>query len=372
MEGDAPIALAARLMDLLHGASTTTTYKYALLLALIDLCQENVGRRDGPTGSVTTRQIAERVVELYWPQTKEHVRAGRVLRQLSGPKRSIPDLVAEHRARAPRLATTPHRARLTDPAAFEDLIDEVEWVLIRYPIPLLQRLGGEDLKVLYSIGWREDPARGPVRQYQAALRDGRAPAEGFDNLLRFYPHVEVQLAALSGLLRPLIRREWTRFVAQCNGDDLEDLEVFLFEPEREDLSACRAPLIELQSGRCFYCAERLNTAVDVDHFLPWSRCGDDGLHNLVVTHSRCNNQKSDHLAASEHLSAWRERLRKRNGDLFEIARRTETPFDADRSVRLARSMYGAVPAGAPLWRRGDEFEHADRARLGAALGEDAA
>ncbi len=371
-EGDATIALAARLMDLLHGASTTTTYKYALLLALIDLCQENVGRREGPTGSVTTRQVAERVVELYWPQTKQHKDAGRVLRQLSGPKRSIPDLVAEHRGRAPRQATTPHRARLADAAAFEDLIDEVEWVLIRYPIPLLQRLGGEELAILYSIRWREGPARGPVRRYQAALRGHGTPSGGFDNRLCFLPDVEVRLAALSGLLRPLIRREWTRFVAQCNGDKIEDLEVFLFEPQREDLSACRAPLIELQQGRCFYCDERLNTAVDVDHFLPWSRCGDDGLHNLVAVHARCNNQKSDHLAASAHLSAWRERATKRSGDLVEIARQTATPFHADRSVRLARSMYGGVPAGAPLWKLRDEFEHADRARLVEALGEDAA
>src|SRR6266480_6864612 len=72
--------------------------------------------------------------------------------------------------------------------------------------------------------------------------------------------------------------------------------------ERVPLERVRGPIIELQEGRCFYCAERLarraGQTPDVDHFIPWSRYPDDGLENLVVAHARCNAQKRDFLAAA--------------------------------------------------------------------------
>src|SRR5437870_3987786 len=75
----------------------------------------------------------------------------------------------------------------------------------------------------------------------------------------------------------------------------------------------RARSIELQEGRCFYCAARLASRAgqtpDVDHFIPWSRYPDDGLENLVVAHARCNAQKRDFLAAAAHVRHWRARTR---------------------------------------------------------------
>ena len=58
-----------RLLVLLARGSFTTTYKYALLLALIDLNLEGAGRGAEVT-TITTRQLAERVVALYWPHTR--------------------------------------------------------------------------------------------------------------------------------------------------------------------------------------------------------------------------------------------------------------------------------------------------------------
>src|SRR5439155_17459893 len=79
------------------------------------------------------------------------------------------------------------------------------------------------------------------------------------------------------------------------------------------LERVRGPIIELQEGRCFYCAERLarraGQTPDVDHFIPWSRYPDDGLENLVVVHAHCNAQKSDFLAAAAHVDHWRARTR---------------------------------------------------------------
>src|SRR5207247_11038100 len=83
--------------------------------------------------------------------------------------------------------------------------------------------------------------------------------------------------------------------------------------ERVPLERVRGPLIELQEGRCFYCAERpasrAGQTPDVDHFIPWSRYPDDGLENLVVAHARCNAQKRDFLAAVAHVDHSRARPR---------------------------------------------------------------
>ena len=60
------IDFAVRLVELITTASTTSSYKYALLMALVDLCQENAGHAGGPVGRVTTRQVATTVLGLYW------------------------------------------------------------------------------------------------------------------------------------------------------------------------------------------------------------------------------------------------------------------------------------------------------------------
>ena len=52
-----------RMLQLLAQGSFSSTYKYAVLLALIDLCVEH-GR---PPQILTVDQIARRVIALYWP-----------------------------------------------------------------------------------------------------------------------------------------------------------------------------------------------------------------------------------------------------------------------------------------------------------------
>ena len=366
---DSSVGFAAKLLELIGEASTTTTYKYALLLALVDLCQENVGQSEGPVGSVTTRQVARRVVEIYWPQTRTHSTTGRVLRQLTRQQRSIPDLIAQFRSGlGERDSTTPHRAETYDPSSFGRLLDEVEWILIRYPIPLLQRVGKGTLRLIYEVDWDEQPPRGPVTAYQRWMKsDESTPVGSFDNRIRFLPGVEEHLASLSGLFRPLIQREWSRFVLRCNGDALEDLEEFLFDPTRDDLSPVRQPLLRLQRGLCFYCRGRIQSPCDVDHFLPWARCGDDRLHNLVVAHRRCNSSKRDHLAGTSHLGNWYQRLEHQSDELQSMAEDVGWPVDLQRSLRLARSLYCRIAPNTPLWVRKGEFEQADPLQLGRVL-----
>lgn len=61
------IDFADNLLELLDEARYTATYKFALLIALMDLCLEQTQRSGAPPHSVTTRQLADKIVELYWP-----------------------------------------------------------------------------------------------------------------------------------------------------------------------------------------------------------------------------------------------------------------------------------------------------------------
>jgi hypothetical protein len=149
------------------------------------------------------------------------------------------------------------------------------------------------------------------------------------------------------------------------------LRVHLFGADRVGFSAqLRAGLGELQVNECFYCHERLGGASAVDHFLPWSRWPNDAVENLVLAHGRCNTKKSDHIAGLGLLREWRGRFDAQGAALAELARRTNTLYRPARTLALARSLYGYLSPGAPLWDGpGVVSEVEDPAQLLAVLGD---
>ena len=71
---DGAIAFAERLLALLDEGSFTATYKYAVLLGLLDLCMEGVSAAGLAPDVLTTRQLAEKVIHLYWPHAAPYDR----------------------------------------------------------------------------------------------------------------------------------------------------------------------------------------------------------------------------------------------------------------------------------------------------------
>ena len=57
-----------------------------------------------------------------------------------------------------------------------------------------------------------------------------------------------------------------------------------------------------QEGRCFYCGEKLNGKIHVDHVIPCSFIHHDEPWNLVLSHSICNLSKSDALPCREYIT----------------------------------------------------------------------
>lgn len=358
------IALAERVLGILEEGSFSATYKFALFTAILDLCIENTDRHGVPPETLTTRQLAERVVELYWNHADPYGSHG-TLRQggvRAGNQAEILRRIQMDRARwADARSETVHRARQAHPIEFTELVDFVEWKLIEMPIPRLQVLGRQEDRFLYDYNWSQGVRRSSVSAYQ------RGQPSDFDNRLLLRPGVAEQLVRLNGVLRPLFRREWAVMVAGMNRLPEAELEDFLFGSERVSLEAVRGPLRDLQDDRCFYCRHLISSQVDVDHFIPWSRYVDDGLDNLVAAHPRCNNSKRDFLAAAEHVEHWMERIREHDSDLAGLARECGWPRDLQRSTSVARAVYLRLPLSTRLWRGLGAFDPVDHACIKRAL-----
>jgi 5-methylcytosine-specific restriction endonuclease McrA len=368
-----PIGLAEKVLTLLDEGVFVATYKYAVLLGLIDLCLENTTASGAPPDSITTRQLAEKVVEIYWPQATIYPteQAALVLKQNRGKPDSQARILADIQRFRGKHAGDPTvplaQARHTAPKAFERLVESVEWKLIQMPLPRLQIIGGQEDPFLYSIGWDHSIQRGAVKQYQ----QGRG---WFDNRIVLRPAVGEYLVELNGLLRPLIHRQWAAMVAQLNRLEEARLERFLFGAERIPTQTVRPGLQEIQDDRCFYCGGRLSHAPgrrpEVDHFVPWARYPNNAIENLVVSHERCNGYKRDFLAAAEHLAAWRGRLEagsEAGRQLVELAGDTDWERAPERSLSVARAIYLRLPHGYKLWLRGQDFDSFDRKAVTAAL-----
>ena len=83
--------------------------------------------------------------------------------------------------------------------------------------------------------------------------------------------------------------------------------------ERKDITKNIPFLNGYQNNRCFYCSEPMDiTDIHVDHVLPRQVIYHDEIWNLVLSHSFCNQQKSDFLVGPEYI----EKLISRNENIL--------------------------------------------------------
>lgn len=331
---DAP-ALAERLLSLLDESARVSTYKSALLLALVDRSQEHL-----VDGVVPVRALAERVIELYWPQTLAYPTTGEVLLQNQGGQAEIISALLKFRgSHGVTWRHLPQNIRSGKP--WESALTRVERTLAEYPIPRLQR---PFEPFLYDFDWGWAEAGGwSVRQYEACTQ-----------ALRLHPGVGEALVSLGPLLRPFITRWWTEKAAQLNPNveaarSVIEFEYFLFGRDRVALQRIGESLLDLQRGECFYCGARIARTREIDHFIPWSRSGDDGLDNLVAACRRCNNDKRAALPTSDYIDALLGRNGRWDGDLESIARERQWPRNRSRSLAVMRTAYLTGSTDRPLW-----------------------
>ncbi len=312
------IDFLGRLQVLFEDSSFSATYKFALLMSLSDLAVESEG--DG-TGEypISTRKIAEKYAELYWPQTIPYPVAGDhdsalILYQNKGKQAFVVNRLLEIRNQGV--------------STWSQVLNHPDW----------QHVSGE---IAGNI------EKNPVRYLQT----------GVDPFLYDYPNPKGRIVLKPGvvfllrtfhpLIQQLARSGWVKHIRENrnNADILgrrDELEPFLFGTPRASLVDLKEVLSEIQSGGCFYCGKRISdvTGADVDHFIPWSKYPRDLLHNFVLADAGCNRSKSDMLAAQPHLARWVER-NARFGQILSERTKGFLP-DLSCSVNVARWAYDSA------------------------------
>ena len=146
-----------RLLSLFDEGRFTATYKYAVLIGLLDVLAERVDRQGRAPDVVHTRDLAEAVLELYWPHTRRFPYAAKVLVQNRGGQAEILTAIAQFRGTTVGDATAPlsvARAKAAD--GYRQLVRRVEFKLIEMPLGKLQVLGNLHRPFIYDLGWDRD------------------------------------------------------------------------------------------------------------------------------------------------------------------------------------------------------------------------
>ncbi|TXH20763.1 MAG: HNH endonuclease [Mycobacterium sp.] len=329
-----PLLLGQRVVAILETGVRVATYKLATLMALIDQCIENLPEHPTDRLLVPIPDLAHRVMELYWRQVRPF--EGQLLRQSSGERERIPRAV-----RALRTATGASSlsvAMTMAPDIYRSSIDEIGLCLAQQPLYRLQRLPGSEASepFLYDDSFLHSNVS------RRALRDR-------DDAIVLMPGVATGLARLAGLLKPALEIMWVDDVRRLNkflSADVPDIAGHLFGRDRTALAAVRGPFKEAFGPHCFYCKAHLPPDNPIDHVLPWSLVGINGLANLVLACTRCNSDKRHALPAVDIV----DRVLTRDQQALEqIADEIRWPTEYRRVVAAARGIYRGQPPGIATW-----------------------
>ena len=256
----------SNIQRLLSEGQFTATYKYALLLAIADICVED-GEDNGAPFIIHTNKIAEKFIAYYWPHTRPY--EGVVLRQNTG---NTPAVISALTYFAERGVVTLHEIK-RDALSWRGLVQKVDRVVRGMPLWKLQIVGNEPLEFIY---------------------DNR----GYGISIELKPGVMFCMRRFHELITDFVRGAWLRYVRRFNGQVLGapiDLDQFLFGTERATLAIYLPILNEVQEARCLYCRREVAPGTaHIDHFIPWSRYPIDLGHNFVLAHAGCNSAKAYH------------------------------------------------------------------------------
>lgn len=136
----ADVGFAERLLEVIDSGRRTATYKLALLLALLDLCARHSDATGRAPALLYTRDIAEQVAALYWPQVIPYRVPGTgtavELRQITLPRAAIVQAVSAFRGAAAAAGTTSWQlARQRLPGAYNSMLNQVEVTVAAQPSP---------------------------------------------------------------------------------------------------------------------------------------------------------------------------------------------------------------------------------------------
>jgi 5-methylcytosine-specific restriction endonuclease McrA len=329
------LAFLNNVQRLLNEGDFVATYKFALLATLADLSIEHDIAPDG-TLTLPIRDIAEKFIAYYWPQTSPFRPATpgaspAVLQQNAGGQAKVIRLIDHFQSRyTPRLGRAPKDARRWD-----KLVAAVSKVVIGMPLWRLQTVGAGEAANVFLY----ENTGGNVQS------------------IALFPGVAWSFRQFHGLITRLVQSAWVMQIHRIKRNERllgsgADLHEFLFGSDRANLDSYRPLLTDLQAKTCFYCRRPLRGRGEVDHFIPWSRYPIDLGHNFVLAHKACNGSKGDLLADAPHLAHWLERNTHHATTLAREFDAIAVRHDLDTSLRIAQWAYEQTAStGGYVWRQ---------------------
>ena len=289
------LAFLTKIEELLARGKFTSTYKFALLIALTNIAVEN-GNDTNDELEIEVDEIARQYLALYWSMARPYPQVNAILKQTTNSKK--PAAIVSMLKKDARLAPSSYQRLRVHRVLRDELVGKARRTLTKYVLRCLQTVrtqGAENKQFLYEYPPKVDERGLSPR---ITLKRGTAAC----------------LRRLRGVIIAMVQARWALFVRQNNKQLSADcrLESFLFGANRIPVSVYAARFYDLQDGRCFYSGKRLRGPErgEVDHFIPWARYPFDSPFNLVLASRRVNNKMRDDLKPPE----WRERWLRRNED----------------------------------------------------------
>ena len=326
------------LQRLLTEGQFTATYKFALILALANLAVRK-GDDGGGRLKCKVSELAEDFVKLYWRQAgpfrPTRTSTAAILLQNTSCQAAIIVDIANSRGRAEGESITRFRT-FEGGKPWERLVVRVGGVVSQMPLWKLQYIGSRPVPFLYPQSEQGDS-------------------------ITLKPGVAYCFRAYYGIIRKLVEGAWLKHVCSVNPGLLgksAGLAEFMFGEDRVALDVYRNFLTGLQRKQCFYCHRRLRVMGEVDHFIPWARYQSNLVHNCVIAHRDCNSQKSDQIAAEEHLAAWVARNESCETAITQFCDDKKLWHDRAESQGFALCAYAQTATVNGLtWIEGDRVEH---------------
>ena len=308
------IEFLQNIQRILKEGSFSSTYKFALLHSIADCCVE-LGVDDQSELTLTTYDLANKFIELYWSQTSTF------------PNGSKDDVLFQNAHRQAGIINKIHKAREIDSRlsiikshqSYSRLHENVAKSIMEMPLWRLQIVGQTVFDFMY-------------------------PQIGKGNVIVLKSGVSFCFRKFYGHIVDMIHSAWIRWIQKASKNQTilgqnVNLEAFLFESKRSSLKQFVPILKEEQHNNCFYCGKQIRGEKEVDHFIPWSRYSVDLGHNFVLAHKSCNGDKRDHLAAMPYLDKWNVRNELSGSMLTSYFDNHQLPHNLDTSVAVASWAY---------------------------------
>jgi 5-methylcytosine-specific restriction endonuclease McrA len=328
---DFQLGFLSKLQRIFNEGEFFATYKFALIMAIADLCIDRGSDTDDAL-SLSYSELGEKFIAYYWQQSQRFLGVdgkGQVLDQSHGRQASIVKLILEFRERNPRETVNTSSRN----AEYPKMLNAIARTIRDQPVKYLQNIVGGTDSFLF-----EQESRG------ICLRKGVSFC-----LRRFHP-----------LVTQMARAQWIDHIRRITSNTQilgpsDDLESFLFSTSRQALGVLRNGLMDLRS-RCFYCDRSIASGGDVDHFVPFSLYPRDIIPNFVLAHASCNRSKSNNLAAGNHLERWIDFTERHGRDLKSISQDAGIRYDERGSLSVALWAYkNASSSGGVAWRNSKSY-----------------